>query len=36
LLQVVPQLAIDGVISLAMALGRCDQQPEPVRLLGWV
>jgi phage terminase large subunit-like protein len=27
---------IDGVISLAMALDRCEQQPEPVRLVGWI
>ena len=27
---------IDGVISLAMALDRCEQQPEPARLVGWI
>jgi phage terminase large subunit-like protein len=27
---------IDGVITLAMALDRCEQQPEAPRLLGWM
>lgn len=27
---------IDGMISLAMVLDRCEQSPEPVRLVGWV
>jgi len=31
-----PEDAIDGLIALAMALDRAEQQPEPVRLIGWV
>lgn len=27
---------IDAVVSLAMALDRVEQRPEPVRMLGWV
>ena len=27
---------IDGVVALCMALERCENQPEPVRLVGWL
>jgi len=27
---------IDGIIALCMALDRLEDQPEPVRLVGWL
>jgi len=27
---------MDGLIALAVLLDRCEQQPETVRLVGWV
>jgi hypothetical protein len=28
--------SIDGLIALALALGRAEARAEPVRLLGWL
>jgi hypothetical protein len=31
-----PRIHIDGVIALAMALDRAENQPQPAELLGWL